>query len=166
MPVGSEDTWNPGFDFGYAKAAAALQPGETITLRNYDLHALYVSAMMKRGLPPSTPAIIVGLEPGVEGWGEALAVNFSGLSITSHEPGMAAADPDLDQTVDQNDAALVNSVMGSCPSDFGRYQWRADVNSTNPCIDQTDLTNIQHYEGQSFLPPPVQLELADWFGKW
>ena len=35
--------------------------------------------------------------------------------------------------------------MGTCPSDYGRYQWIADVNSTNPCIDQADLTRVQHY---------------------
>ena len=145
MPVGTEDTWNPGFDFGYAKTVGTLQPGNSMVLKNYDLHSFYVSAMTTRGLDPTTPAIIVGLEPGVEGWGENLAVDFTGLSIISHESDRATADPDLDMVVNQNDASLVSSLMGTCPSDYGRYQWIADVNSTNPCIDQADLTRVQRY---------------------
>ena len=145
MPVGTEDTWNPGFDFGYAMTVGALQPGKSIVLKNYDLHSLYVSAMTTRGLDPTTPAIMVGLEPGVEGWGENLAVDFTGLFIVSHESDRATADPDLDMVVNQNDASLVSSLMGTCPSDYGRYRWIADVNSTNPCIDLADLTKVQRY---------------------
>src|SRR3989475_8631325 len=93
MPVGTEDTWNPGFDFGYAKTVGTLQPGNSMVLKNYDLHSFYLSAMTKRGLDPSTPAIIVGLEPGVEGWSENLAVDFTGLTIISNESHIATADP-------------------------------------------------------------------------
>ncbi len=153
QPVGTEDTWNPGFDFGYAKTAGSLQPGQSIFLKNYDLHAFYVSAMTKRGLPSTAPAIIVGVEPGTEGWGEALNIDFIELTITSYEPNAAVADPDLDQVVSQNDLTLVDSVMGTCPADFGRYQWRADTNSTNPCIDGNDLATVQQYIGQNLQPP-------------
>jgi len=150
MPVGTEDTWNPGFDFGYAKTVGTLQPANSMVLKNYDLHSFYLSAMTKRGLDPSTPAIIVGLEPGVEGWGENLAVDFTGLTIISYESNRATADPDFDMVVNQNDAALVSSLMGTCPSDYGRYEWIADINSTNPCIDQVDLARVESFEGQSF----------------
>ena|SRR5437016_378565 len=145
MSVGAADTWNPGFDFGYAKTVGALQHGNSMFLKNYDLHSFYVSTMTRRGLDSSTPAIIVGLEPGVEGWGENLAVNFIRLSIISYESGRAKADPDLDMVVNQNDASLVSSLIGTCPSDYGRYQWIADVNSANPCIDHADLTRVQRY---------------------
>jgi len=161
VPVGTEETWNPGFDFGYAKTVAALQPGQSVTLRNYDLHAFFVLAMTKRGLDPTTPAIIIGLEPGVEGWGEALAVDFTGLSITSYEPDKFGADPDLDMVVDQRDVTLVNSVIGTCPQDFGRYQWRADTNSTNPCVDEADVTQVQHFLGQNSQPPAL-VETIPW----
>ena len=149
MPVGTEDTWNPGFDFGYAKTVGTLQPGNSVVLKNYDLHSFYISAMTKRGLDPTTPAIVVGLEPGVEGWGENLAVDFTGLSIISYESDRATADPDLDMLVNNNDASLVNNLIGTCPSDYGHYKWIADVNPTNPCIDQVDLAKVESYEDQS-----------------
>ncbi len=152
QPVGTEKTWNPDFDFGYAKTVATLQPGQSISLRNYDLHAFYVSAMIRRGLPPTTSAIILGLEPGTEGWGETLAVDFTEVSVTSYEPDAATADPDLDQAVNQNDLTIINHLTGTCPSDFGRYQWRADANSTNPCIDHNDLAKVEHYLGLNFQP--------------
>jgi len=153
MPLGTEDTWNPGFDFGYAKTVGTLQPGDSITLENYDLHSFYVSAMTKRGLDPATPAIIVGLEPGVEGWGENLAVDFTGLSVTSYESDRATADPNLDMVVNQDDLSMVSNLFGTCPSNYGRYRWIADTNSTNPCIDQDDLAKIQRYTGESFQSP-------------
>ncbi len=151
LPVGTETTWTHGFDFGYSKTIDQLTPGHNETLTEFDLRGIYRTALVKWGFSPDTRAVLAGVEVGTEGFGIALSVDWAGLRILTYEPDVVRADVDQDHFVDRSDLSLVQSLVGACPGSQA-YQWRADANSTNPCIDSADLSLVEHYLGSS-VPP-------------
>jgi len=132
QPIGAETTGNPSFDIEYSRTVDGLEPGNNYTLSGYDIIGLYRSALARWGLSPDVRAVLVGLEPGTEGFGVSLAVDWKNLEVQTYEPGIVRADFDFEHVVDGSDLSLVKGLVGKCPeTDFGTYQWRADVDPAN-----------------------------------
>ncbi len=63
----------------------------------------------------------------------------------------------MDHVIDTRDLNFVTSLLGKCPIDLGSYVWIADVNSTNACIDNTDLELVVAYQGFTYQLHPQSL---------
>lgn len=159
-PVGKETTWDPGFDYGYSLVVAQLDPGQSSAVVDFDLDEFYRKALAKWGLAANTHALLVGIEPGTEGFGAIVNADFHYLEVEALLPEPARADMDFDHDVDTSDLSLVQSLVGKCPeSDWGVYQWRADSDSASDdplvpghshCIDSFDTSLVSNFLGQNY----------------
>ncbi len=147
-PLGWENTWNPGNAYGYGVVVGQLNPGQTTT-GTYDLASIYRTAMERWGLPTSTQAVLVGIEVGTEGFGVTLNVDFGSLLVQSYIPEPALADLDFNRSVNILDISLLALLYGTCPSNWGTYEWRANQ-AGNSCVGILDLSVAAFYYGQTY----------------
>jgi hypothetical protein len=64
------NTFSPGDAFGWAEVVPnPIGVGQNYTLTNADIWAHYQRALAAWGIPANTPAKLMGIEPGLEGYG-------------------------------------------------------------------------------------------------
>ncbi len=157
QPIGTERVQNATVDFLYAQTVAQPSAGQNITISDFDVTTFYRRGLSLWGIDPNVRGALVGVEPGTEGWGVALSVLFQKVELRAYESNVASADTNMDHVIDTRDLNFVTSLLGKCPIDLGSYVWIADVNSTNACIDNTDLELVVAYQGFTYQLHPQSL---------
>ena len=159
-PIGNETAWDSNYSYGYSLVVEQLYPGQRTVVSDYDLDALYRKAMAKWNLSTDIHAVLVGIEAGSEGYGATIDVDYSKVSVTELEPEQARADTNFDHLINDLDTSLNSTLYGTCPeSDWGVYQWIADVDSykdgtdisgDSHCIDSADSLLFSLYTGKGY----------------
>jgi len=142
--IGAIDSWCT-FDFGYTTVQTQLQPGQSYTLNNYDLSALYQAGLSKWSIPSTTKAVLLGIEVGSEGYGAVVSTDWNYVRVQTFEQDDVRADVNFDWTVNSSDLSIVQSLLGSCPANYSTYQWRTNANITNACINSDDIAYVTHH---------------------
>jgi len=157
---GHESSWIPSrsdgivenFGYSYFECAAGspwpgLNGSGSFSFRTpYNVTRFFQGALNYWHIPPSTHAILVGIDPHAEGYNIQAGVLYRDYELQGYFPDYSRSDTNANHVVDAEDLSLIDAALGKCPGNYGDtggYTWLAEVldsDNDGGCITASDAS--------------------------